>query len=236
METFFISEIQSKKLLDILLADRTNYTFNFRKNELEFYEGSQLLLKFRMPLSISSPSAYYNFPQDRANYVLVLVRSGIASAGYFEDGKAQDHKVFRAYMVRKKQGKSQIKYLKTQGKSRAGSRVRLASSLEFFEKINERMVSYFREFPVERIGLSCPSILIPYFYGSKIPPPFGKTDERLVKIPMHVPNPTYETLLNVNEFMLKGEFKYNEEGKEFFQDLIKKINSGEEFLEDEDFW
>lgn len=236
MQTHLISELQSKELLDILLADKINYTYNIRKNELEFYDGPQILLKFRIPISISSPNAYYNFPQDRASYVLILIRSGIASVGYFEDGEVQDHKVIRAYMVRKKQGKSQIKYLKTKGKSRAGSRVRLASSLEFFEKINERLLTYFSRFSIERIGLSCPATLIPYFYGSKNPPPFGKADKKILRIPMHVQNPTYETLEDVNAFMLKGELKYTEEGNSIFQEWTKKLLEGDNIGDDEDNW
>ena len=48
-------------------------------------------------------------------------------------------------MVRKKRGVSQIKHLKTKGKSRAGSRVRLAETEEFFENINGRLQDYFEE-------------------------------------------------------------------------------------------
>ena len=60
------------------------------------------------------------------DYLILLLRAnGNAALGYFEEGKILNHKVIRKYMVRKKQGKSQLKHLNSKGKSRAGSRVRL---------------------------------------------------------------------------------------------------------------
>src|SRR5690606_1132924 len=195
MKTVLISEAQSKTLLSLPPVMNIELSFNPVKNQVVFYHNQTSLLKFRMPISISSPEAFYNFPEDRANYVLIMIRSGIATVGYFEDGTNIDHKVFRAYMVRKKQGKSQIKYLKTKGKSRAGSRVRLAEALDFFEEINHRLQLYFKVHRIERIGLSCPVTLIPYFYGSKVSTPFAKGDERILKVPKHIQNPTFESLM-----------------------------------------
>src|SRR5690606_12127925 len=149
-------------------------------------ESQTVILSFRMPVTIISPEAYYSHPEDRANYVLIIIRSGHATVGYCEDGTVMDHKVFRAYMVRKKQGTSQIKHLKTKGKSRAGSRVRLAETLEFFENINTRLTTYFDNQHVDRIAMSCPATLVPYFYGSKVSTPFEKGDGRIFKIPKHV--------------------------------------------------
>lgn len=236
MDTFLLSETQCRELLGLMQADKIDCRFQPKKNELEVYDGFRAALKLRLPISITSPAAFYDFPADRASYVLILIRSGIASVGYFEDGHVQDHKVFRAYMVRKKQGSSQIKYLKTKGKSRAGSRVRLAESLEFFETINERLGIFFREYRVDRIGLSCPVTLLPYLYGSKVPPPFEKGDKRILKIPKHIQNPTYESLLETNRFLLMGELKYPEEGREFFRRLMAKILPLDDGEEEEENW
>lgn len=118
----------------------------------------------------------------------------MAVTAYYENGQLADHKVFRAYMVRKKQGKSQIKHLKTKGKSRAGSRVRLQETLEFFENINERLQSYFEENQVDLIALGCSPTLVPYFFNSKKATPFEKSDPRIFKIPIHVPSATFENM------------------------------------------
>src|SRR5690606_18799184 len=199
------------------------------------FRSHSLMLTFRLPISMDSPQAFYDYPEDRANYVLLMIRSGIASVGYFEDGMNMDHKVFRAYMVGKKQGMSQIKYLNTKGKSRAGSRVRLAGTLEFFEDINQRLQIYFRENFVNRIGISCPTTLIPYLYGSKVSTPFEKEDPRILKIPKHVQNPTFESLLETNIYLLKGEIKYTEEGTGLFNELNQVIENNENNLLDEDW-
>lgn len=167
------------------------------------------------------------------NYVLILIRSGQASVGLFENGELLDHKVFRAYMVRKKQGKSQIKYLKTKGKSRAGSRVRLAETLEFFDAINSRLNSYFDKYRIDAIGLSCATTLIPYFYGGKENTPFNKTDNRVFKIPIHTDTPTFDALLHVNKFLNKSEFELISEAylptfKNLFTSELTNISENED--------
>lgn len=173
---------------------------------------------------------------DFINYVLILIRSGQAAVGLFENGELLDHKVFRAYMVRKKQGKSQIKHLKTKGKSRAGSRVRLAETLEFFDQINSRLNSYFNEYRIDSIGLSCATTLIPYFYGGKEETPFLKNDDRIFKIPIHTKSPTFEALLKVNEFLNKSEFELlSEDYNETFKKLIFNNLSIIDEKEDEDW-
>ncbi len=149
--------------------------------------------------------------QDFKNQVFVMIRSGMACCGFFENGEMVDHKVFRAYMVRKKQGKSQIKYLKTKGKSRAGSRVRLAETLEFFEDINKRLNEYFESYRVDQIAISCATTLIPYLFGSKVTTPFEKNDQRLITIPKHIASPTFEALKETFTFMLKNEMQWDAE-------------------------
>lgn len=234
--TLLITEDQSKALLQFLRTQRLVWEYLPAKNQLVFDQEGSTALTFRLPISISSPETYYNVPNDRANYVLLMIRSGIASVGYFEDGENIDHKVFRAYMVRKKQGVSQIKYLKTKGKSRAGSRVRLAETQEFFEGINARLNGYFQTYHVDRVGISCPVTLIPYLYSANIPPPFAKDDARIFKIPKHVQNPTYESLMNINGYLLKGEIKYKEEGQELLTTFLQIINDKKNQPSNDDDW
>ncbi|WP_162054245.1 hypothetical protein [Pontibacter pamirensis] len=165
---------------------------------------------FRLPIVLPPPGA--NTPEEeiQVNYVIVLIQSGNCAMGYFENGVNLYHKVFRSYMVRKKQGKSQIKYLKTKGKSRAGSRVRLGETVEFFENINERLQEYFEEHEVHRIAISCSKTLIPYLFNSKVPTPFDKHDPRIFKIPKHIHTPIYEVMLDANRYLMKGELIYEE--------------------------
>jgi hypothetical protein len=236
MQKVLITEAQAKNLLHIIQVNGFEYNFIAKKNQLEIFK-SQAEILFRLPISITSPQAFFERPEDRANYALVMIRSGLASVGYFENGENINHKVFRAYMVRKKQGKSQIKFLKTKGKSRAGSRVRLAESVEFFEQINQKLNSYFEEYYVERIGFSCPVTLIPYFYRSKVPSPFEKNDKRIFKIPKHVQNPNFESLMEINSFLLKGELKYTEESEFLYKYFMESLAAGpNDPLDEDDNW
>ena len=123
-------------------------------------------------------------------------------------------------MVRKKQGKSQIKHLKTKGKSRAGSRVRLASTLEFFENINNRLQKHWEEYPFDRVALSCSKILIPYLFGSKVPTPFGKKEPRLYRIPKHLHQPNHEVMMGMHRFLTKAELTYDEAHFQELNDLL----------------
>jgi hypothetical protein len=181
---------------------------------------------FRLPIVFPAVGRKEDAP---VHYVLLLIQAGNCAVGYFEDGFNLDHKVFRSYMVRKKQGKSQIKYLKTKGKSRAGSRVRLGETREFFENINERLQRYFEDNTVHRVAISCSKTLLPYLYDSKIPTPFDKRDERLFKIPMHVHTPIYEVMMDVHKFLLKGELIYEPVQQALVNELL-----GEKNLPDED--
>lgn len=174
--------------------------------------------------------------QDFNNQVFLMIRSGMACCGLFENGELADHKVFRAYMVRKKQGKSQIKHLKTKGKSRAGSRVRLAETLEFFEEINLRLEDYFKSHRIDQIGLSCATTLIPYLFGSKVPTPFQKNDQRLYTIPKHIASPTFEALKSTFNFMSKNELVWEEESNWLIESLDKPNESSLESKNLDDNW
>ena len=167
---------------------------------------------------VNGPKAHFRLPIDyqpgqgqvATQYLMLLVQSGSASIGVFENEKCLAHKVFSAYMVRKKQGKSQIKHLKTKGKSRAGSRVRLASTLEFFENINTRLTNHCQEYAFDRIAMSCSKILLPYLFGSKVPTPFDKKDPRIYRIPKHLHQPNYEVMLGMHRFLMRGELIFDE--------------------------
>ena len=236
MKHRILSSAQSATLLAYLEQGDFDNVFVPDKNQWAIYQGQESVLQLRLPITFElDPNGKYLGEGD-VNYMLLMIRSGIAAIGYFEGGVNLDHKVFRAYMVRKKQGTSQIKHLKTKGKSRAGSRVRLAETLEFFEDINTRMQEYFSVHRIDRIGISCSTTLIPYLFGSKTETPFDKSDPRILKIPKHVQNPTYEALLEVNEFLMKGELKSPDAGEVLFDQFVDKITERPDADVDTDDW
>lgn len=212
----FLSMEQSIRLLEQLKVSGIAYTYDFQKHRITITEGqaaaeSKEGLVFRMPLTIPPPLQVDELNDRPVHFVMLLIQSGSAALGNFKGREILDHKVTRAYMVRKKQGKSQIKYLKTKGKSRAGSRVRLAGTVEFFENINQRLQRYFADDSIDRIAISCSKTLIPYLFSAKVAPPFTKKDERLYKVPKHVHTPTFDVLMDVHKFLSNGELLFEEE-------------------------
>lgn len=190
----------------------------------------------RLSLSLSFDSILNSIQEeDFRNYILLFVRSGLASIAFFENFQLQDHKVFRAYMVRKKQGKSQIKYLKTKGKSRAGSRVRLAETELFFREISERLTAYNSAYRIDLFGLSCSETLIPFLFDEKSTNPFSKRDDRIFKIPIHVSNPTFENLKKAEKILLKNTWQFQDEAIAFLETFEIERETQQRTEEEEDW-
>ncbi|RPA69113.1 hypothetical protein EF405_04695 [Cyclobacteriaceae bacterium YHN15] len=209
-----------------------------KKRKIIFYSnGHRKLLSIRISTTLMFFEQKLDLhAQDFINYVLILIKSGMASVAFFENGNMADHKVFRAYMVRKKQGKSQLKYLKTKGKSRAGSRVRLAESEVFFSSINERVNTYFENYRVDLIGLSCSETLLPYFYNNTIPGSFERKDSRLFKIPKHIASPKLENLIELDKYLKKNVIEMEAEGNYLFEEFKdSSINRKIEGQEDDNW-
>ncbi|MDX2305214.1 MAG: hypothetical protein NW226_20555 [Microscillaceae bacterium] len=157
--------------------------------------------------------------EDIPDYLMVLLEAGQAALGHFIEGKLDSHKVIRKYMVRAKQGKLQLSHLKTKGKSKLGSRIRLAQSKEFFEEINEKLL----EWEVEDVDLILYNSSIQLWNGlfdAPNPPPFAKRDTRLRKIPKDLPSPTFELLHETNQWALQGELTIF---KKEFRDILDKM-------------
>jgi len=233
----FLSKETSLQLLRDLQAAALPLVYEHdRHRMILLYEAGKEQVYFRLPITIPPPGAALATEKASINYVILLIQSGNCAVGYFENGINLDHKVFRSYMVRKKQGKSQIKYLKTKGKSRAGSRVRLGETIDFFENINERLQAYFGEHQIHRIAISCSKTLIPYLFNSKVATPFDKHDPRLFKIPKHIHTPIYEVMLDANKFLLRGELIYEEAQQALVDELLGEARNLSDELDGEEFY
>ncbi|WP_181163739.1 hypothetical protein [Pontibacter mangrovi] len=232
MNRFFTPE-QTAALLQTLEQAHVPTAYDHAKHRLALLDDNGEELAFlRLPIT----QQYGNGLAEtkKTNYVILLIQAGNCAMGYFENGVNLDHKVYRSYMVRKKQGKSQIKYLKTKGKSRAGSRVRLGETAEFFENINGRLQDYFEEHEIDRIAISCSKTLLPYLYSSKVPTPFQKQDPRLLKIPKHIHTPIYEVLLDANRYLQRGELVFEEAQLSMVERLIESARLGPADAEEEE--
>ncbi len=129
--------------------------------------------------------------------LVVLVQAGAAALGVIREGQLARHKVIKKYMVRGK-GRYQGTHLKTKGKSRYGSRLRLQMAVEFFLEINQKLTDWDGEDgPFDRVYLSCPVRLANELYGAKVAPPFGRDEERVEKIPLTVRVPSFKELRRI---------------------------------------
>ncbi|MEM8901455.1 MAG: hypothetical protein AAGC85_25320 [Bacteroidota bacterium] len=174
------------------------------------------ILDIRLPLTFSPIpentllSEYLDKLDDiHPPYLIALIQAGAAALGYAENGEISLHKNIKKYMKRHKRGKAQISYLNSKGKSKAGSRIRLANTISFLEEINEKLTEWEEDYEPKRIMYSCSAQLWGLLFKSNIPPPFEKKDERLIKIPKDVHIPSLEELMAVNKFVKKGKLTFH---------------------------
>ncbi|MBB6460240.1 hypothetical protein [Flammeovirga kamogawensis] len=210
--------IPSEKLEDLLhyfIASKKNY--DEEKHTLNI-ETEQLNFALRLPWQLDK-----NLLPIEKTYVICLIQTESAVVGLVKNEELLSHKTFSTYAVRKKQGKSQIKYLKTRGKSKAGSRLRLANTINFFEHINERLTSFFKDEKVEKIVFSCSKILIPYLFTSKVPCPFDKKDTRIFKLPKYIPNANFEDLKETLKYLNRGELMFEDTDLPEMESLLKDL-------------
>ena len=169
-------------------------TFLPEKQQLIIENEVSWLAKLFLPWTMTwLPEGKFQILDD-VHYCLTLVRAGQAAVGYFHQGNLLDHKVFRGYLVRQKQGKSQFKYLKTKGKSRAGSRIRLEETLVFFKEINERLQVYAKQYPLNFWGLGCAKTMWPLLFDGEVKPPFSSKSAELIELPYPFTKGSYEEL------------------------------------------
>lgn len=183
-------------LLLVNQADEKGWEIRYlpEKHQLLLENKVSWLAKLFLPWTMTwLPEGKFHVQED-VHYCLTLVRAGQASLGYFHQGKLLDHKVFRGYLVRQKQGKSQFKYLKTKGKSRAGSRIRLEETLVFFKEINERLQVYAKQYPLNFWGLGCAKTMWPLLFDGEVKPPFSSKSAELIELPYPFTKGSYEEL------------------------------------------
>lgn len=203
---------KSFQLLSHLLSQQGfRYEWDREKNKLQGEIDGQTC-HFRMPLTYPPPDACIELerylvqvPVVPAPFLLILIQAGHSAIGYFEDGELSLHKVIKKYMVRGN-GKAQVGYLQTRGKSKAGSRIRLANSISFFEDINEKLREWEVADQAVRILVSCPINMLSLWYESKVTPPFDREDPRILKVPMDIHKPGSEELERVGELAQRGRW------------------------------
>jgi hypothetical protein len=122
--------------------------------------------------------------------------------GLWEGEALLAHKVIKKYVVRGK-GKAQPTHLKTRGKSRYGSRLRLRNAQAQLVQTNEKLASWWAAHgAAEDVFVSCPKRTLPELFACSPPPPFPR--EALLRIPLDVHVPDFQELKNVYRRMSRG--------------------------------
>jgi hypothetical protein len=193
-QTQVLSDKQALQLLKIAQLKGWQIHYVPDKHQLLLENETSWLAKLYLPWTQTWLSEGSFGLADDVHYCITLVRAGQAAVGYFHQGILLDHKVFRAYLVRQKQGMSQFKYLKTKGKSRAGSRIRLEETELFFKDINQRLQVYTNQYPLTYWGLGCSKTLWPLLFDAAVPPPFTSKSAELIELPYPFAKASFEEL------------------------------------------
>ncbi len=203
-----LRQVQTLPLIELCWSER--------EQRWQAYQEDKPVFDVRMPLLFplyqegkTLTDYLLRVPTLPPNYLILLIQAGNAALGHYEADILLNHKVVRKYMVRAKQGKAQINHLKTKGKSRAGSRIRLAQTDEFFDEIVEKLLDW----EVENVDLIFYSAAIHWWnnlFEADNLPPFEKDDERLRKIPLDVNTPNFEELQHVQQFIRQAHWRYEE--------------------------
>ena len=136
--------------------------------------------------------------------VVLLLQAGAMAFGCWRGDDLLQHKAVRKYVVRGN-GKSQATHLKTRGKSRYGSRLRLQNWKSLLAETNERLADCEEQFgPFARIFHSVPVRVWSDLFDAEPRPGFARDDARLQRLGMHVHRPDHEELLRVRGRMQRG--------------------------------
>lgn len=199
--------------LQIAQPNENKSHFLLYHNNLEIgqYKPPYLLLQLLKTYQNSETFIKTKLDETPPSYFIILIEAGRAALGFSVLGKIEKHKNFSRYMVRKTQGKLQLTHLKTKGKSRLGSRIRLQQSVKFFEEINEKLLSWeINKLNNAFIFYDCTKTLWPFLLDANNAA-FNKSDVRLNKIPFNIPAPELKTLEYCNKLLQKGIITFNTE-------------------------
>ncbi|MHC4079609.1 MAG: hypothetical protein ACYST0_14355 [Planctomycetota bacterium] len=139
------------------------------------------------------PTSYLDHISDQlGTHLVLLLQAGAAALGIFQDGELTHHKVIKKYVVRG-HGKAQPTHLKTRGKSRYGSRLRLANYRKLLVEVNEKLGQWAGEVgALDDRFYSCPVRTWPELFDTRPPPPFPRQD--FVRIPLDLAVPSLTEL------------------------------------------
>ena len=176
-----------------------------------FFESDRVRVKpplvFPIAADCGSLSDYLAAaPTEPGQHSVILMQAGAVSLGRFAAAEPRITKSLRRYVVRGK-GRAQPLHLKTKGKSRYGSRLRLQNARKLLVETNEKLNEWQDEYgPADQVYYSCPVRLWPSLLETTPGPPFAKSDP-LIRIPLDLPRPTVQVLLRTYRSLEYGRIE-----------------------------
>ncbi|MCM8540047.1 MAG: hypothetical protein NE328_07200 [Lentisphaeraceae bacterium] len=202
------------------LADcKHTSAYDLEKHSFTGTHETKVLWRLRLPLFFPSgvdgePLWHYlennSFEDLRESWNILLMESGRAALGTYKNGKIVEHKNIRKYMVRKGQGKSQLTHLKTKGKSRYGSRLRLQESEAFFYEVIERLQNGNCS-AAPHIFYHCPATLWPFLMDEAKTQKFDLTKHTWRRLGVSVKECSFDELKRMSEEPLYCRFTLEDE-------------------------
>ena len=222
----------SVKYLRHLLQQDHAYRLDIRRCYLDLTgTGDETLLRFRYPLCLNLTEDQTPHLPDRvdarvpADYAILLLQAGNAALATVENGRITHHNVISKYVTRKKQGKAQLNFLNTKGKSRAGSRIRLANTVLFIEEVLDWFDTYLGN-RHQTLLYSCPPPLWGLLFSGKRQPPFTKKDSRLRKIPLDINIPRFVEVKRARHEIELGRLEWSDPLPDAVREEITRLWEG----------
>ena len=139
--------------------------------------------------------------------LVVLAQAGAIAVGAWRDDVLIDHVARKRYVVRG-QGRAQPTHLRTRGKSRYGSRLRLQNHRRLLDELIERLRTIVvQEGEPDVLHYFAPPRLWDDILAHDPPPPFTRDDPRIPRVPLHVHVPDHEELLRVRRALTRGRIE-----------------------------
>jgi hypothetical protein len=199
----FLQRLSALKALSYEVKEnKLTLLAHLSENESVLFKRPLLFPAYQENLHL--PNYLEKLDKSSFRHLILLMQAGSAALAYYDNTHLVNHKVIRKYMVRKSQGKAQLKHLKTKGKSRLGSRIRLQQTEQYFEEINEKLQEW-NVLPLcETLIYQCDITLWSMFYDESRNPVADKRDSRWIKVPLDLETPNLSVLQYVHKFAFKS--------------------------------
>lgn len=189
-------KINCEEEASILARLSSEYAVEEDERRLRFLQNERCVAHFYPPLLKWDAG---KGQLESGTYMVLIIQAGATAVGVWDGSLLVAHKVIKKYVKRGK-GKAQTTYLKTRGKSRYGSRLRLQNAQAHLVETVDRVDMWCDQYAVKKLFYNCPV---------RLWSEFDKTFEGLhgverIKVPRDVRTPNHEELKRVRNSLCWG--------------------------------